>query len=43
MQENSANMELVKVPDNAAFAEGDSAAKTWFIFSVLWFPFFASF
>jgi cytochrome c oxidase cbb3-type subunit I/II len=25
------------------FNEGDSAAKTWFFFAVLWFPFFASF
>jgi cytochrome c oxidase cbb3-type subunit I/II len=25
------------------FSKGDSAAKVWFLFAVLWFPFFASF
>jgi cytochrome c oxidase cbb3-type subunit I/II len=42
MQESSANMERVDVPSNEVFTKGDGAAKTWFLFSVLWFPFFAS-
>jgi cytochrome c oxidase cbb3-type subunit I/II len=31
------------IPKENEFREGDSAAKTWFLFSILWFPFFASF
>jgi len=32
-----------RIPSREEFQKGDSAAKTWFLLSILWFPFFATF
>jgi len=33
----------IVIPTEEEFRKQDGAARTWFLFSVLWFPFFASF
>ncbi len=33
----------IQVPEESEFTEGDKIAKIWFLFSALWFPFFATF
>jgi cytochrome c oxidase cbb3-type subunit I/II len=33
----------IPVPEESEFKEGDRVAKFWFLFSALWFPFFATF
>src|SRR4030042_5542554 len=33
----------IPVPEESEFKEGDRVAKTWFLFSALWFPLFATF
>ncbi len=33
----------VRVPGEAALKDGDRVARFWFLFSALWFPFFATF
>jgi len=35
--------ETIPVPEESEYKEGDRVAKTWFLFSALWFPFFAFF